>query len=290
MNESFLSIPEALQPETDQPDAFSFRLLHLDRHSTEFTESDYLPHELRIGGICICTQGKSRVSFNLHRCYIQKGDLCVFFPRMLMQTDQRSDDFEAFCIISNISEVHIPSAASLLLYIKDNPCISLDEATLQRMLNYCRMFSEFESMGHPYREQIAHHLSMMIYYEIFDIYQHGKPLVMSAQTRQETMFRKFLLLVSQQHLRQREIRYYASQLCVTPKYLSAVIRCVSGHSAAWWINQTVITHAKNLLKTNPELTIQQISDRLNFPNSSFFGQYFKRRVGMTPKEFRRVSY
>ncbi len=64
----------------------------------EFTESDYLPHELNTGGFCICLRGKSRVTLNQHRCYIQKGDLCVFFPRMLMQLDDHSDDFEAYYV------------------------------------------------------------------------------------------------------------------------------------------------------------------------------------------------
>ena len=212
---------------------------------------------------------------------------------MLMQLDDHSDDFEAYCIVPEIDvtrEVQVPSATSLFLYIKDHPCISLDDTTFRRMLKYCRMFSEFERNGHPYRDQITLHMSMMLYYEIFHIYQHGKPLAMSAQTRQESMFREFLFLVSQHYVREREIGYYADQICVTPKYLSSVVRTVSGNSAAWWINHTVIMHAKNLLKTNHQLTIQQISDKLNFPNPSFFGQYFKRRVGMTPKEFRRKAY
>ncbi len=292
--ENILSqIPAAPQQDSEQPNVASFRLRHLTSSSPEFTEADYLPHELNIGGFCICLQGKSRVTFNHHRCDIRKGDLCVFFPRMLMQLDHKSDDFEAYCIVSEIDvtrEVQVPSATSLFLYIKDNPCISLDDTTFRRMLEYSRMFSEFEQNDHPYRDQITHHLSMMIYYEIFHIYQQGKPLAMSAQTRQETMFRKFLFLVSQHYIDRREIGYYSDRLCVTPKYLSSVVRSVSGNSAAWWINHTVILHAKNLLKTNRQLTIQQISDKLNFPNPSFFGQYFKRRVGMTPKEFRRKDY
>ena len=270
-----------------------FLLLHINSSSIEFSEADLAPHELVSGGICICLQGKSLFTFNQKRCYLQKGDLCVFFPHMLLQIDSKSEDFEAYCIISNIdltSEIQVPSSASLFLYIKDHPCISLDDETFRRMTEYCRLLSEFEQNGHPYREQVARHLMMLMYYEIFDIYQHGNPLVMSAQTRQETMFRQFINLVAQNYVNQREIGFYADQLCVTPKYLSSVVRSVSGKSAAWWINHTVILHAKNLLKSNLQLTIQQISDKLNFPNPSFFGQYFKRRVGMTPKEFRRETF
>lgn len=293
MNDLTRQLPAAPQSDSEPAESTPFRLLHLDRRTTEFTESDYLPYELKVGGICVCLQGSCHATFNQHRCSIRQGDMCVFFPHMLLQLDNQSDDFEAYCIVSEIDvtrEVQVPSATSLFLYIKDNPCISLDEATLRRMLEYCRMFSEFERNGHPYRAQIARHLSMMIYYEIFDIYRHSKPVSMSAQTRQETMFRQFLLLVSEHYVREREIGYYAGRLCVTPKYLSSVVRGVSGNSAAWWINHTVILHAKNLLQTNRQLTIQQISDRLNFPNPSFFGQYFKRRVGMTPKEFRRTAF
>jgi AraC-like DNA-binding protein len=43
--------------------------------------------------------------------------------------------------------------------------------------------------------------------------------------------------------------------------------------------------AKALLKST-NMTIQQISDELNFPSQSFFGKYFKRVVGVSPKEYR----
>jgi AraC-like DNA-binding protein len=43
--------------------------------------------------------------------------------------------------------------------------------------------------------------------------------------------------------------------------------------------------AKSKLKST-DMTIQEISYSLNFPNASFFGKYFKRHVGMTPLEFR----
>ena len=32
-------------------------------------------------------------------------------------------------------------------------------------------------------------------------------------------------------------------------------------------------------------TVQQVSDALNFPNSSFFGKYFKAAVGCSPRRY-----
>lgn len=77
----------------------------------------------------------------------------------------------------------------------------------------------------------------------------------------------------------------ADLLCVTPKYLSQVIRNVSGKLAGKWITDFVILEAKALLKGG-KLTIQQIADNLNFANQSFFGRWFKDNVGMSPSEYR----
>jgi YesN/AraC family two-component response regulator len=82
------------------------------------------------------------------------------------------------------------------------------------------------------------------------------------------------------------VQYYADKLCITPKYLTIITRQVSDRSAAAWITRTVILNAKALLSST-QLSVQQISARLNFPNPSFFGQYFLRHTGLTPKEYRR---
>lgn len=81
------------------------------------------------------------------------------------------------------------------------------------------------------------------------------------------------------------VAFYASKLSLTPKYLSKVIRQNSGKTAGEWIEEYVILEAKALLKSTNK-TIQQITDELNFSTQSFFGKYFKRRVGLSPKEYR----
>ena len=47
----------------------------------------------------------------------------------------------------------------------------------------------------------------------------------------------------------------------------------------------IIMDAKSQLMAT-DLTIQEISYSLNFPNVSFFGKYFKRYVGVSPQKFR----
>ena len=283
-----------LQPsETGKrPSDFPFQLFRIDNTSFEFPAPELLPQELQVGGICLCLHGECNMTLNQQRCQIKAGDLCVFLPRMQYQISEQSDDFEAFGILTQaeiMREVDIPSLADLLLYIGEHPCISLDETTYQRIIGYFRLIDRLTHDNHPYCRQIVYHQLMILYYEVSNIFQQGKPLEMPPQTRQEAMFRQFIAQVSRHHILERELGYYADKLCVTPKYLSSVVRSVTGKSAAWWIRHTVIIDAKNLLKSS-QLTIQQVSDELHFPNPSFFGQYFKRQTGMTPKEFRRKSF
>lgn len=53
-----------------------------------------------------------------------------------------------------------------------------------------------------------------------------------------------------------------------------------------WIDELVILEAKALLNSL-SMNIQEIADRLNFANQSFFGKYFKHYTGMSPKEYRK---
>jgi AraC family transcriptional activator of pobA len=110
--------------------------------------------------------------------------------------------------------------------------------------------------------------------------------VVSAEITQNPIFEKFKKLLFKDFLKQRSVEYYADALHVTRKYLSEVIKKNSGKTASDWINEVVILEAKVLLQ-NKSLTINQISDELNFQNQSAFGRFFKNHTGISPLEYRK---
>lgn len=103
--------------------------------------------------------------------------------------------------------------------------------------------------------------------------------------RERQLFNQFLELLQHQQQKRRKVVYYADQLCITPKYLSTVCRNVSGKSPMRWIVDGVMEDCYALLR-NTDLTVKEISSRQGFPNSSFFGQYFREQAGLTPLEYR----
>ena len=103
--------------------------------------------------------------------------------------------------------------------------------------------------------------------------------------RDKKLFQQFLSILSHEQQKRKQVNYYAEKLCITPKYLSTVCRKVSGKSPIRWITDSVMEDSYQLLRTT-ELTVKEISNKLGFPNSSFFGQYFREHAGTTPIGYR----
>ena len=72
---------------------------------------------------------------------------------------------------------------------------------------------------------------------------------------------------------------------MVPQHLCMIVKQKTGRSVSDIIADMVIMDAKSQLKST-DMTIQEISYSLNFPNVSFFGKYFKRYVGASPQKFR----
>ena len=104
-------------------------------------------------------------------------------------------------------------------------------------------------------------------------------------TKSEQLCRNFTQLVLQHYTQTREVAWYAQQLGITHAYLSLIVKQVTGRTCGEIISAMVIMDAKSQLKST-HLSVQDISDSLNFANVSFFGKYFKRYVGMSPLEYR----
>jgi len=104
-------------------------------------------------------------------------------------------------------------------------------------------------------------------------------------SRSKMVCESFLQLVRDHHTSERNMSFYADKLCLSPKYLSKVVKDVSGQSGPQWIDSFVVLEAKNMLK-HSNMPIKEIVYRLNFQNSSVFYKFFKAHTGMTPSEYR----
>jgi AraC-like DNA-binding protein len=253
-----------------------------------FSAKQY-PFRMDVTACFICIQGTSEGSINLKPYTAKSPCLVTFLPSHIVEYKSISNDFTGLFIIfsSKFTENLMENALErlpLFLSVRDNPVIPLDEETLKRLIEYFDALKRLaQAKDHPYRFEVVRHLTLAFLYgsnmEFHKITSNRK------MTHQEMLVEKFLDLVRIHHKKQRQLKFYAHKLFFSPKYLSKIVKEISGRPANDWIDDLVVLEAKALLKAT-NMTISQISDELNFPSQSFFGKYFKRVTGMSPSEYK----
>ena len=196
-----------------------------------------------------------------------------------------TDDFEADVFILSEQfqkDLSISELLSLKVHFNTSPTIALNKETMEALTDYHRMAARIIQLeGNPYKWQSLLCLTQAFYYGggyyIFKNFTH-------AETN-DSIVTRFMLLVEQYAVREREIPFFADKLCLTPKYLSKLIQKKTGHTAKDVISHYVLLQSRALL-LNTDYNIQQISDMLHFPSQSVFGKFFKQGTGLSPKQYR----
>jgi AraC-like DNA-binding protein len=253
---------------------------------------EHLPKIVEAGFVAICMRGECELMLD-HTIYnFKAGQICVGFTATVVRTLWKSRDFECVVLAANIEflrNISIPSVSDLFITIRSNPCTLLSDEDMVALPAYFKYIqSVYERKEHAYHMEITKQLLLVLCYEVAAIYQQNRPSKKQIYSYKDSVFRNFVRLLSSKYREERRVSYYAEELCITPKYLSYVVKEISNKTAAEWIDDFVLRNVKILLTTTT-LTIQQVSDQLNFPNPSFFTQYFKRATGKTPKAFRNAG-
>ncbi len=141
------------------------------------------------------------------------------------------------------------------------------------LFDFCRMFIQRNTRGIENTEKT-------------EPTEAGQPLAEQTIYKQgSVILQRFLEMVAQTPMTDRRVDHYAERLSISPKYLSSVCKHESGKSASEWIAQYAREDIRYYL-THTTLSVKEISNRLNFPNISFFGRYVKKHFGVSPTEFR----
>lgn len=135
-----------------------------------------------------------------------------------------------------------------------------------------------------YKLEVARHLTLAMFYG-YSHEKHGFYNNDNKSSRQESLYSEFISLLSKNYKKEREVAFYAAKLCVTPKYLSQMMKDLTSKTAIKYIQDFVVLEAKSLMLST-SMSIQQISDALSFPSQSSFTKYFKRVTGKSPKEYK----
>lgn len=238
----------------------------------------------------LCTQGEATIWINQTAYPLKKGYVYVVLPMQEFKIDQRSDNYKqrGVCFEYDFfTGFALPADFSMLFSISKTPSLKVSHELLENLESYFIIIAKrYYSNKRTFRVQIIRGLAYALFLEITALYQEKEIIGETASmTRKEKVARKFFTLLTEHYKKERSVAFYSQQLCVTRKYLSLVLKETTGYPALKWIIDFVINDVKNKLK-NTDLTVLQISEEFNFPNPSFFGQFFKKYAGITPYKYK----
>ena len=261
-----------------------------DDESLFFTQ---YPVKLSFTVVIIVFSGSMHYRINLEELWAYSNDLITVQKGAIGEFLHSSPDLQVAVIAFSNELFHMNDhpevAMKMQQMLYENPVKHFSGENLKEIrMVYELMKKKIIENDNPFRKEIlqgyVRALMYTILHKLLETLQQVPEHIQN--NRQHEIYMQFIREVQRNYQKERSVVYYADRLCITSKYLSQTVLKASGRLAGEWISEYVILEAKALIKSHC-YTIQQISEILHFPNPSFFGRYFKKKVGCTPKAYQK---
>ena len=252
------------------------------RMPSEYTSEYHVHIMVRLGEMRFSDGKQTHVS--------HKDDLVIWQMSNAIQDVAYSDDFEADFLIASgefLSRFNpeMVWASKGFIFIRVNPSFHLHEESLRLMNDDFSLFRQRLDMPEsPFKEEVIGRVMQIFLYDLWTVYS-SEMSQMETSDNAARIFLRFLSSVQKDCRRQRDVAYYADQLCITSKYLSQVSRSVSGLPASEWITYYTTFELVSLLNDQSK-TLTEVADMMNFETASHFSRYVKKLLGKSPSEYR----
>ncbi len=239
----------------------------------------------------LCTAGEGSFVFNEHCYHIMKNDLVVIpMPNRVSNLAAHADmQVEWFAADYKFLQNLLPSNNYSIggsISLNQDPVISLTDEQARRMLeDFHRLRDRMGDSDLQFYHQLMGSLCLTMMYDIFEA--HAQREATDTHTDRTAYIVKQLmaLLATGISRTERDVSYYAERLNVSPKYLSATIKRVTGHSVTSYIDRHAVPILKDYLD-DERLSLTQIADRMNFTSLSYFSRYCTKHLGQSPSAYR----
>ena len=268
-------------------------LLNLNNVNRDDVQNLKYPCRIEAMVMVVCVCGEISFSSHMNRYRLTAGHCFVSSASVFEFHSISNSEFYTlalepkFLTNMNVDMRFILRMMSKLL--QNKIVVDASERDMNTILGlFNRILDEFLSLERSEcMDMSLRHVLCSVVYRICDAMMTTPSMPsLGVKDRSSEYFDKLMELLSDNYRNQRNVEFYADKMHVSSKHLSRVIRSYTGKSVHQWIDEFVALEIKNLLKYS-NMSIQQISLELNFPNPSFMGQYFKRITGMTPGEYKR---
>lgn len=255
-------------------------------------------HPLRFDGylIAYCVEGELAIDLNLQTYVIREnmifvcepGNIVLFHPTENASAKARFRVAAASTAFVREVDGDITCRYSVSREIHKEPCLLLPAPYSKVMIHYYDLAETLINSNLPGIKEALHFLASSSIFFLASFWEQKRKEVPEDvhTSRSQAIVDRYIGLVTEHHMQEHYLAFYAKELDITPKYLSKLVRDVTGRSAPDWIDSFLILEAKNMLKYS-KMAIKEIVFKLHFPDQSSFYKFFKLHTGMIPSEYRK---
>lgn len=254
----------------------------------------FIPMRLNAVLLAITSSGTMDINLDYIHYSVTPNSFLMIMPAHTFQFEHISKDFKGTVLIASkdFFDEFKPSNSSCsitnYMELRKSPYTELDlneTNLLKACLNTIR--EKIRANNHLFQKELIYNSFMNFSYELANIFSNKKEMFSKPKiSRKEELLEKFLKLLFESFKEKHIVTFYAEKLCITPQYLSLILKELTGKSANKWIDDVLIVEAKIRLKA-PDATVQQVADELCFSDQSTFGKFFKKHIGISPMEYRK---
>lgn len=240
--------------------------------------------------VIICHAGCARLLYDMQEVHFTANSIAVILPDHIMRPLECSPDYSVtFILHSNAFCEELKTKRLTHDYEKFHltpSCHMTDEAmalynkALDIFEHICNSSTQFYPLR---REMLIAQSNVMVELSNACRREIDTNRVIS---RNQMVFQDFCNLLAMHYREHHEVTFYADNIHLSPRHFSLVIKQTTGLSASDYIEEYILTQARNLLTTRPDLSVQQISYHLGFAEAPSFCRFFKRKTNATPNDFR----
>jgi len=260
-------------------------------------QTAFLPHPNRYEALMLlgAITGEIELSVDFVTHQIPQNGVMWIMPAHISQVINITPDFKGWILYISkdflVDNMDTSRSNTPLIYLelKKNPFVVFEPEEFQMLYNSLQMIrTRIKQFSHVFRKEAVLNALKSFFLDMGNFFLGKKENIFSpALTRKEELFADFLRLLSANCKKHHEVSFYAGELCITPQYLSLLLKEQSGRSASQWIQDAIMAEAKIMLK-QPGNSVQEISDKLNFPDQSTFGKFFKKHANVSPAAYRKI--
>lgn len=241
-------------------------------------------------GIIVCAEGSFSFRCEDAEYEVGKGETAFFSHGAYFSITGRSDDCAVAIILYRVDSIRNILGSTVvgmrfMNILNPRACRVMPTGHEAELTKYSELLAAGNCDDNVFASNERRLLLLSLTYRLCSIFRELSKDGDNEPSRKLDTFMQLMQLIDRHYISERSVSFYADRLCLSPKYLTSLVKSVSGCTVQQLVFKAITKKAISLISTTDK-SIKEIADLLNFPNSSAFGTFFKKQVGVSPTVYR----